>query len=109
MLDVRGRLATIYREAPGPGYGCSFLYMRADLVEAYAEQHSLHLVQAVVGERTLSYRVTERGVRDSVRKLFQSGVHRFSGVAGLDVSPTPSGELHIRDEPTSTKCRTSGS
>ncbi|WP_343708398.1 hypothetical protein [Mycobacterium sp.] len=88
MLDERGKLATIYRVVPGPGYGCSFLFMRADLVEAYCERCNLHLVQAVVGERTLSYRVTERGLRESVRKHFQSGVHRFSGVAGLDVSLT---------------------
>ena len=87
MLDERGALATIYREAPGPGYGCSFLYIRADLVAAYCEKRNLHLVQAVVGERTLNYRVTERGLRGSVRKLFQSGVHRFSGVTGLDGCP----------------------
>jgi hypothetical protein len=88
MLDQRGALATIYREAPGPGFGCSFLYMRADLVEAYAKRRNLHLVQAVVGERTLNYRVTERRLPESTRTLFQNGVHRFSEVTGLDWGPT---------------------
>lgn len=87
MLDQRGTLATIYRTAPGPGFGCAFLYMRADLVEAYSKRCDLHLVQAVVGERTLSYRVTERRLPDSLRRLFQRGVHRFSGVSGLDATP----------------------
>lgn len=84
MLDERGTLATIYREAPGPGYGSSFLYMRADLVAAYCEKRKLRLVQAMVGERNLNYRVTERGLRGSLRRLFQRGDHRFSGVTGLD-------------------------
>lgn len=88
MIDQLGRLATIYRTAPGPGYGCAFLYMRADLVEAYIGRRNLHLVQAVVGERTLGYRVTEHRLPDSLRRLFQSGVHRFSGVVGLDASST---------------------
>ncbi|WP_280830999.1 NACHT domain-containing protein [Mycolicibacterium frederiksbergense] len=87
MVDERGALATIYRKAPGPGYGCSLLYIRGDLVRAYSERRSLHLVQAVVGERTLSYRVTERRLSDPLRRIFQSGVHRFSTVSGLDVSP----------------------
>jgi hypothetical protein len=30
MMDRHGRLATIYREAPGPGFGSHFLYMRRD-------------------------------------------------------------------------------
>lgn len=59
-------------------------YMRADLVRAYSERRNLRIVQAVVGERTLNYRLMERGLRESVRELFQSGVNRFSGVTGLD-------------------------
>lgn len=84
MIDANGKLATIYREAPGPGYGCHFLYMRRDLVEAYAQTRDLQFVQAVAGERTVSYRVIERGLRDSLSELFQSHVHRFSAVSGLD-------------------------
>jgi hypothetical protein len=84
MVDQRGTLATLYRVAPGPGYGCSFLYMRADLVEAYSEHYNLRLVQAMAGERSLNYRVIERGLRGSIRKLFQGSVYRFSGVSGLD-------------------------
>ncbi|WP_142392598.1 hypothetical protein [Mycobacterium sp. 3519A] len=87
MVDQRGKLATIYRTAPGPGYGCAFLYMRADLVAAYSKRSGLRLVQAVVGERTLGYRVTERRLPDSLRRIFQTGVHRFSAVVGLDESP----------------------
>jgi hypothetical protein len=84
MVDERGALATIYRKAPGPGYGCAFLYMRADLVETYSKRCNLRLVQAVVGKRSLGYRVTERRPPESLRRLFQSGVHRFSEVSGLD-------------------------
>lgn len=80
MIDERGRLATIYREAPGPGFGSHFLYMRRDLVEKYATSRGLRLVQAVAGERTISYRMIERGVRDSVSELFQGHVHRFGSV-----------------------------
>ncbi|WP_133057880.1 hypothetical protein [Mycolicibacterium conceptionense] len=88
MLDQRGTLATIYRTAPGPAFGCAFLYMRADLVAAYSKRCNLHRVQAVVGERTLGHSATERRLPDSLRRLFQSGVNRFSGVAGLDATRT---------------------
>ena len=88
MVDENGKLATIYREAPGPGYGCHFLYVRRDLVEKYSQGRNLQLVQAVVGERTVSYRVVERGLRDSLTELFQSRVHRFSAVFGLDARST---------------------
>jgi len=84
MIDQNGKLATVYRKAPGPGYGCHFLYMRRDLVEHYAQSRGLQLVQAVAGERSVSYRVIERGLRDSLSELFQSRVHRFSAVAGLE-------------------------
>ncbi len=85
MLDERGRLATVYREAPWPGYGSHFLYMRGDLVERYSVEHCLRFVQSVTGERNLSYRTTERGIPESVRERFQSGVHRFGSVTGLDL------------------------
>lgn len=88
MLDRQGILATIYRTAPGPAFGCTFLYMRADLVEAYCKQCNVRLVQSVVGERSLNYRVTERRLTDSLRRVFQSGVHRFSAVSGLDAERT---------------------
>jgi hypothetical protein len=84
LVDQHGGLATIYRQAPGPGFGCSFLYMRADLVEAYANRRNLRLVQAVVGERTLHYRVLQRRLPETLSRLFQSGEHRFSFVRGLD-------------------------
>lgn len=84
MIDENGKLATVYREAPGPGYGCHFLYMRRDLVERYAQSRQLQLVQAVAGERSVSYRVIEGGLPESLRELFQSGVHRFSTVVGLE-------------------------
>ena len=84
MIDENGKLATVYREAPGPGYGCHFLYMRRDLVEHYAQSRGLQLVQAVAGERSISHRVIERGLQDSLRALFQSNVHRFGAFTGLD-------------------------
>ena len=84
MIDERGKVATIYREAPGPGFGSHFLYMRRDLVEKYATSHGLRLVQAIAGERSISYRTIERGVRDSVSELFQAHVHRFGSVVGLE-------------------------
>lgn len=87
MRDPFGEVATIYREAPGPGFGCSFLYMRADLVEAYTTRRSLRLVQALVGERSIHFRLGERRLPENLRKLFQSGVHRFSVVTGLDAAP----------------------
>lgn len=84
MVDQRGKVATLYREAAGPGFGSHFLYMRRDLVESYARDRRLRLVQAVVGERSVSYRTFERGLPDSVRELFQAGGHRFGSVIGLD-------------------------
>jgi hypothetical protein len=84
MVDQREKVATLYREAAGPGFGSHFLYMRRDLVESYAKDRRLRLVQAVVGERSVNYRTVERGLPDSVRELFQTGGHRFGSVVGLD-------------------------
>lgn len=84
MLDEKGRLATIFRRADGPGYGCYFLYMRWDLVERYAAGRNLKLVQAVAGERNVSYKSMERGLPESLREIFQKGAHRFSHVVGLE-------------------------
>ncbi len=84
MVDQRGNVATIYRKAPGTGFGSHFLYIRRDLVEEYTSRCRLRLVQALVCERNLSYRITERHLPDSVRRLFQAHVHRFATVAGLE-------------------------
>lgn len=84
MVDQRGKAATLYREAPGPGFGSHFLYMRRDLIESYIKDHRLRLVQAVTGERSVSYRTAEHGLPDSVKELFQAGRHRFGNVVGLD-------------------------
>jgi hypothetical protein len=84
MIDAEGRLATIYREAPGPGFGSHFLYIRRDLVDEYAKRRRLRLVQAVVGERSFSYRFVERGLTESFRELLQANVQRFCSVTGLD-------------------------
>lgn len=86
MRDGLGELATMYREMPGPGFGSHFLYMRADLVETYLTRRSLGLVQAVVGERSIRFRVGEGRLPEKLRKLFQSGAHRFSTVTGLDAA-----------------------
>ncbi len=84
MVDEKGRVATIFRRADGPGFGSYFLYMRRDLVERYASSRNLRLVQAVVGERNVSYKSMERGVPDSLRALFQAGVHQNGLVLGLE-------------------------
>jgi hypothetical protein len=84
MVDQREQTATVYREAPGPGFGSHYLYMRRDLLQSYARDRGLRLVQAVVGERSVSYRMGERGLPDSARQLFQAGAHRFGAVVGLD-------------------------
>ena len=58
--------------------------MRRDLIERYTTERRLRLVQAVTGERSISYRSVERGLPESVQQLFQAGVHRFGAVVGLD-------------------------
>lgn len=83
MLDEKGRLATIFRRLDGPGFGSYFLYMRRDLIEQYAAARRFTLVQAVVGERNVSYKAMERRIPDSLHELFQSGVHVSSQVVGL--------------------------
>ncbi|MDO9486643.1 MAG: hypothetical protein Q7K25_11360 [Actinomycetota bacterium] len=83
MLDRNGEIATIYREAPGPGFGSHFLYIRRDLVDSYAASRSLTFIQSVVGERNINYRVMERDIPNALRRLFQDGHHRFGGVEGL--------------------------
>lgn len=88
MVDEYGDLATIYRTAPGAGYGCSFLYMRADLVDAYAARRNLYLVQAMGGERLLNHRIMDRDLRASFRDIFATDAYRFSGIAGLESVPT---------------------
>lgn len=84
MRDRHGALATIYRRAPGPGFGSYFLYMRRDLIEEYAALHGLRFVQAVTGERSYSHRWVERGLPEPIRELLQTKVHEFSRVVGLD-------------------------
>jgi hypothetical protein len=84
MISERGKVATIYRETPGPGFGSHFLYMRSDLVEKYAAIRGLRLVQAVAGERSISYRTIERGVRESVSEILRADLNRFGVVVGLD-------------------------
>ena len=83
MRDQKGRLATIFRRADGPGFGSYFLYMRRDLVERYAAGRGLRLVQAVVSERNVSYKAMERGISDSLREIFQSRVQVSGQVVGL--------------------------
>jgi hypothetical protein len=84
MLDEKGRLATVFRRADGPGFGSCFLYMRRDLVQRYEAQRNLRLVQAIVAERNLSYRATDRGISDSLRKVFQSRAQVTERVFGLE-------------------------
>ncbi len=83
MLDGGGKVATLFRRAEGPGFGSSFLYMRRDLVERYASRRNMRLVQAVVGERDLSYKSTRRGLSDSLRESFQRQINVSSRVVGL--------------------------
>ncbi|WP_344060466.1 hypothetical protein [Terrabacter lapilli] len=78
MLDADGRLATIYRETPGPGFGSHFLYMRRDLVDRYLATKRLRLVHAVGGERSMNYRLMDRRMSDETRALFQREVSGFS-------------------------------
>jgi hypothetical protein len=58
--------------------------MRRDVIEQYTTECRLRLVQAVTGERSVSYRSIERGLPDSVQQLFQAGAHRSGTVVGLD-------------------------
>lgn len=84
MLDEQGNLATIFRRADGPGFGSYFLYMRGDLVERYVSSRNLKLVQAVVGERNVSYKSMERGLSKSLSEVFRNRGHQFSDVVGLE-------------------------
>jgi hypothetical protein len=84
MLSGGGSVATIFRRADGPGFGSHFPYMRRDLIEGYAASRHLRLVQAVVGERNVSYQSIERGLSDSLREAFQQQVHVSGRVVGLD-------------------------
>lgn len=76
MVDANLQVATVLREAPGPGYGSRFLFMRCDLLEKYMRARRLHLVQAVVGERDLGSRYFEPDLTESLRALYQSRVNR---------------------------------
>lgn len=84
MLDDKGKVATIFRRADGPGFGSYFLYMRRDLVEQYAAGRNLRLIQAVFGERNVSYKSVERGIPESLRRLLQTGVNQTGWVSGLE-------------------------
>ena len=83
MVDPNGKLATIYRTKPGPGFGSHFLYMRRDLVERYESARNLTLLHAVGGERNMNYRLLDRQMSDKTRALFQRDVNGFSCVLGL--------------------------
>lgn len=83
MIEADGRLATIYREAPGPGYGSHFLYMRRDLIDRYSVSKGLRLVHAIGGERSMNYRVMDHRMSDQTRALFQREVSGFSRVIWL--------------------------
>jgi hypothetical protein len=83
MLDADGRLATIYREAPGPGYGSHFLFMRRDLIDRYSATRGLKLLHAVGGERSMHYRFMDRRMSDQTRRLFQREASGFARVIGL--------------------------
>lgn len=87
MLDADGRIATIYRETPGPGFGSHFLYMRRDLIDRYEAARGLKLIHAVGGERTMNYRFRERRMSDNTRALFRREVSGFSRVIGLPGGP----------------------
>jgi hypothetical protein len=89
MLDADNKLATIYREAPGPGYGSHFLYMRRDLIDRYSAAKGLKLLHAVGGERSMHYRFMDRRMSDQTRALFQRQVSGFSRVIGLSGSLQP--------------------
>lgn len=84
MLDENGKVATIFRQADGPGFGSRFLYMRRDLVERYASGRNLRVVHAVFVERNVSYKVIRLGLSESLRSLFQAGVHQSSRIIGLE-------------------------
>jgi len=83
MIDADGKLATIYRETPGPGFGSHLLYMRRDLIERYSATRGLRLVHAVGGERSMNYRFMDRRMSDQTRALFQRQVSGFSRVLGV--------------------------
>ena len=84
MLDEKGRVATIFRRADGPGFGSSFLYMRRDLVERYVGSRRLRLVQAVIAERNVSYKAMEGGLSNALSAAFQSRVQMSEQVFGLE-------------------------
>lgn len=93
MLDANGKLATIYRETPGPGFGSHFLYMRRDLIGRYLATRGLRLIHAVGGERSMNYRFMDRRMSDHTRALFQRHVSGFSRV--IDLSGVVGGSSQV--------------
>lgn len=84
LIDRAGRMATIFRRFEGPGFGSAYLYVRQDLIDAYAADRGLTLVTVIRGERTLQYDHLERPYPPGVQKIFQSQVNDFSFVLGMD-------------------------
>ncbi|MCD1573256.1 hypothetical protein [Agromyces mediolanus] len=83
LVDPTGHIATIFRRAPGPGYGSRFLYVRSDLIDAYAAARSLQLVTVINGERTLHYDYFDRQRRIDLQAIFQSHANDFAFVIGI--------------------------
>ncbi|WP_448005998.1 hypothetical protein [Agromyces bauzanensis] len=84
LIDPTGRVATIFRRDPGPGYGSSYLYFRKDLIEAYTTARSLQLITVIGGERTLHYDQFDRPLPIDLQEIYQSHGNEFTWVIGLD-------------------------
>ena len=80
MVDQHGKVASLLREATGPGFGSRFLYVRRDLVESYMNDRRVELVQTVVGERDLRYDYFEQGLPDSLQVLYEARANRCPSV-----------------------------
>lgn len=86
LIDKAGKVATLFRVAPGPAFGSHYLYIRRDLLNRYLLARGLHLVRAVWGERTMHYDFFESGnISDEQRDPFVRRVNtfRFTDCGGI--------------------------
>jgi len=84
LVDREGRLATIFRRNPGPGFGSAYFYVRKDLIDSYMASRALELVTVIRGERTLHNDHFQRPLPGDIRSIYQSQINDFAVVLGLD-------------------------
>ena len=84
LIDRNGRVASIFRRHPGPGFGSAYFYVRKDLIESYLDSRLLTLVTMIRGERTLHYDSFERPIPDEIQSIYQSRINDFAMILGLE-------------------------